>query len=130
MQMPLPPTAPGQGGAQFTALILPSARRSIREGRPRRSRNGSRDGIAAYADEYWTAGEEPYAGTTEANLEAAERDRQARAQHKRSTAGRNQQLEVITEVRISISRHHDRNARGAVRRRCRAVHCWCRPAPR
>ncbi|WKG13600.1 hypothetical protein QX204_34165 (plasmid) [Nocardia sp. PE-7] len=46
----------------------------------------SRDGIAAYAARCWVTGEEPYAGTNRADLEAAECSRRARAQHNRAAA--------------------------------------------
>ncbi len=64
----------------------------------------SRDGIAAYADKCWTAGEEPYAGMTEADLEDAERGRQAQAQHNHSVAAQhNRQLESAIDARDHTS---------------------------
>ncbi|MFI7531511.1 hypothetical protein [Nocardia salmonicida] len=48
----------------------------------------SRDGIAAYAATCWITGEEPYAGMDSEDLAAAERGRQAQAEHNRAVATR------------------------------------------
>ncbi|MEV0773857.1 hypothetical protein [Nocardia salmonicida] len=66
----------------------------------------SRDGIAAYAAKCWITGEEPYEGMDQADLEDAERGRQAQAQHNYAVATQtNQRIATRIDVVDQTSTH-------------------------